>query len=125
LGAILTIPIFSGFSTTNQIVEGKALLKNLEAQEESLRQNIRLEAEQAFLGLKEAIESITVTEKSVSQAKENYDLASGRYQVGVGQPLEITDAEVLLANARASYINALYNYKVAEARIDRAMGMSR
>jgi outer membrane protein TolC len=125
LGAILTVPIFSGFSTTNQIAEGKALLKNLEAQEESLRQNIRLEAEQAFLGLKEAIESITVTEKSVSQAKENYDLASGRYQVGVGQPLEITDAEVLLANSRANYINALYNYKVAEARIDKAMGLSR
>jgi outer membrane protein TolC len=125
LGALLTIPIFSGFSTTNQIAEGKALLKNLEAQEESLRQNIRLEAEQAFLGLKEAIESITVTEKSVSQAKENYELASGRYQVGVGQPLEITDAEVLLANSRANYINALYNYKVAEARIDKAMGLSR
>jgi outer membrane protein len=125
LGATLTIPIFSGFSTTNQIAEGKALLKNLEAQEESLRQNIRLEAEQAYIGLKEAIESITVTEKSVSQAKENYDLASGRYQVGVGQPLEITDAEVLLANSRANYINALYNYKVAEARIDKAMGLSR
>jgi len=125
LGATLTVPIFSGFSTPNQIVEAKAILKNLEAQEESLRQNIRLEAEQAYIGLKEAIESIAVTEKSVSQAKENYDLASGRYQVGVGQPLEITDAEVLLANSRASYINALYNYKVAEARIDKAMGITR
>jgi outer membrane protein TolC len=31
----------------------------------------------------------------------------------------------LLANSRASYINALYNYKVAEARIDKAMGITR
>ena len=124
-GATLSVPIFSGFSTPNQIAEAKANLKNLEAQEESLRQNIRLEAEQAYLSLKEAMERITVSEKTIDQAKENYDLASGRYQVGVGQPLEITDAEVLLANARANYIQALYDYKVAEARIDKAMGLSR
>ncbi len=124
-GATLTVPIFSGFSTPNQIAEQKAVLKNLEAQEESLRQNIRLEAEQAYLGLKEAAESITVTEKAVSQAKENYDLASGRYQVGVGQPLEITDAEVQLANARANHIQALYDYKVSEAKVEKAMGLIR
>jgi outer membrane protein TolC len=124
-GVTMTVPIFSGFSTPNQIAEAKANLKNLEAQEESLRQNIRLEAEQAFLSLKEAMERITVTEKTLDQAKENYDLASGRYRVGVGQPLEITDAEVLLANSRANHIQALYDYKVAEAKIDKAMGLSR
>ena len=124
-GVILTVPIFSGFSTPNQIAEAKANLKNLEAQEETLRQNIRLEAEQAYLSRKEAMERITVTERTIDQAKENYDLASGRYQVGVGQPLEITDAEVLLANARANHIQALYDFKVAEARIDKAMGLSR
>ncbi len=124
-GATLTVPIFSGFSTPAQIAEAKANLKNLEAQEETLRQNIRLEAEQAYLSHKEAMERISVTEKTLDQAKENYDLASGRYQVGVGQPLEITDAEVLLANARANHIQALYDYKVAEAQIDKAMGVSR
>ena len=124
-GATLTVPIFSGFSTPNQIAEAKANLKNLEAQEETLRQNIRLEAEQAYLSRQEAVERISVTEKTLDQAKENYDLASGRYQVGVGQPLEITDAEVLLANARANHIQALYDFKVAEARIDKAMGLSR
>jgi outer membrane protein len=125
VGAALTIPIFSGFSTQSQIAEARAQLRNLAAQEESLRQNIRLEAEQAYLSLNEAIDRISVTEKSVVQAKENYDLASGRYQVGVGQPLEINDAEVLLANARANHINALYDYKVAEARIEKTMGLNR
>ena len=59
------------------------------------------------------------------QAKENYDLASGRYQVGVGSPLEITDAEVQLANAKANHIQALYNFKVSEAKIERAMGTNK
>ncbi|MBI5969318.1 MAG: TolC family protein [Deltaproteobacteria bacterium] len=125
VGATLSIPLFSGFSSPNQVAEAKANLRNLQAQEENLKLNIRLEAEQAFLGLKEADERIRVAEKAVAQAKENFDLATGRYQVGVGQPLEVTDAEVLLANARANHIQALYDYKVAEARIEKAMGKVR
>jgi outer membrane protein len=125
VGATLTVPIFSGFLTPNQVDQARATLRNLQAQEESTKQNIRLEAEQAYLSLNLAIEQITVTQKTVEQAKENYDLASGRYQVGVGSPLEITDAEVQLANARANNIQAIYSYKTAEARIEKAMGINR
>jgi outer membrane protein len=124
-GAVLTIPIFSGFSSPNQVAEQQANLRNLISQEESLKLNIRLEAEQAFLSQKQSAEQVRVTEKAVGQAQENYDLASGRYQVGVGSPLEITDAEVQLANAKANYIQALYNYKVAEAKIEKAMGTNK
>jgi outer membrane protein len=124
-GATLSIPIFSGFSSPNQVSEQRANMKNLVSQEEALKLNIRLEAEQAYLSQKQATEQIRVTEKAVGQAQENYDLASGRYKVGVGSPLEITDAEVQLANAKANYIQALYNYKVAEAKIERATGANK
>ncbi len=125
LGATLSIPLFSGFSTPNQVAEARANLRNLQAQEESLKLNIRLEADQAYLSLKLAYEQVAVTEKSQAQAQENFELATGRYQVGVGSPLEVTDAEVLLANARANNVTALYNYKVAEAKIEKAMGKVR
>jgi outer membrane protein len=125
VGATLNIPLFSGFSSPNQVAEARANLRNLQAQEESLKLNIRLEADQAYLSLKLAYEQVVVTEKSQVQAQENFELATGRYQVGVGSPLEVTDAEVLLANARANNVTALYNYKVAEARIEKAMGKIR
>jgi outer membrane protein TolC len=125
LGASLSFPLFSGFSTPAQIDQGKATLRSLQAQEENAKLNIRLQGEQAYLGLRLADEQIRVTEKAVVQAQENYELASGRYQVGVGSPLEITDAEVSLANARANYIQALYNYKIAGSRIENAMGTFR
>jgi outer membrane protein TolC len=125
LGASLNFPLFSGFSTPAQIAQAKANLRSLQAQEENTKLNIRLEGEQAYLGLRVADEQIKVTEKAVTQAQENWDLATGRYQVGVGSPLEITDAEVSLANARANHIQALYNYKIAEARIEKAMGSFR
>ena len=124
-GITLSVPLFSGFSSPNQVAEQRANLTNLMAQEETLKLNIRLEAEQAYLSQKQAAEQVRVTEKAVGQAQENYDLASGRYQVGVGSPLEITDAEVQLANAKANNIQALYNYKVAVAKIERAMGINK
>lgn len=124
-GITLSIPLFSGFSSPNQVAEQRANLRNLISQEEALKLNIRLEAEQAYLSQKQSAEQVRVTEKAVEQAQENYDLARGRYQVGVGSPLEITDAEVQLANAKANYIQALYNYKVAEAKIERAMGTNK
>ncbi len=122
-GATMTVPLFAGFISPSQVSEARANLMNLQAQEEGARQNIRLEADQAYLSLKLANEQVGVTVKQVTQAKENFDLATGRYQVGVGSPLEVTDAEVLLANAKANYITALYNYKVAEAKIEKAMGL--
>ena len=125
ISGTLSIPLFSGFSTPAQIAQGQANLRSLRAQEENTKLNIRLEGEQAYLGLTLADEQIRVTEKTVSQAQENYNLATGRYRVGVGSPLEITDAEVSLANARANYIQALYNYKIGEAKIDKAMGLNR
>ena len=125
IGATLSIPIFSGFSSPNQVAEARANLRNLKSQEESLKQNIRLESEQAFLSLRALEEGIRVTEKARDQAQENFDLATGRYQVGVGSPLEITDAEISLANARVNYIKALAAYKIAEASIEKAMGAFR
>jgi len=124
-GFSLNFPLFSGFSTPAQIAQAKATLRNLQAQEDNLKLSIRLEAEQAFLALRQAEERIRVTEKAVAQAQENFDLATGRYQVGVGFPLEVTDAEVSLANARANHIQALADYKIAEARIEKAMGLAR
>ena len=124
-GASLSFPLFSGFSTPNQIAEAKANLRNLQAQEENLMLSIRLEAQQAYLAMRQADERIRVTEKQISQAQENFELATGRYQVGVGFPLEVTDAEVSRANARANYIQALADYKIAEARIEKAMGQTR
>ena len=41
------------------------------------------------------------------------------------QHLEITDAQVSLANARADYIQALYNYKIAGSKIENAIGTFR
>jgi outer membrane protein TolC len=122
-GVTISIPIFSGFLTKNQVSEAKANVMILTANEEALRQNVLLEVQQNILNLREAAERIVTAELTERQALENFDIANGRYAAGVGNPIEVTDAEVLLANAKTSNIQALYDYKIARANLEKAMGV--
>jgi len=123
IGATFSFPVFNGFLTKYQVEEAKENLNVLRANEESLRQSVFLEVQQAYLNLKEAEDSIPTAELTVQQAQENFEIANGRYAAGVGNPIEVTDAEVLLANAKLSYIQALYNYKVSQSSLEKAMGL--
>ncbi|MCL5024078.1 MAG: TolC family protein [Nitrospirae bacterium] len=122
VGAVVSFPIFSGFLTKYQVDEAKANLNLQKANEESLRQTVFLEVQQAYLTLRAAEEAIPTAKLGVEQAQENLDIANGRYAAGVGNPIEVTDAEVSLANARTAYIQALYADKVAQANLEKAMG---
>jgi TolC family type I secretion outer membrane protein len=119
---ILSVPIFSGFLTQNQVKEAKENLNTALANEETLRQSILLDVQQAYLNLRALEEGVDVAELTVRQAQENYDIVNGRYNAGVGSPLDVTNALVGLANAKVNYIAALANYKVAEAALVKAMG---
>ncbi len=121
----LNIPIFDGFRTTNRVEETLHNYYNLKAQEEDRRQLIALEVEQSYLRVVETQERIRATESAARAAKENLDLAQGRYQVGVGSIIEVTDAETLYTDAQTTYIRTVYDYKIADAQLARAMGDTR
>lgn len=119
------IPIFDGFRTTNRVEESLHNYYNIRAQEEDRRQLIALEVEQSYLRVVETQERIRATESAAKAAKENLDLAQGRYQVGVGSIIEVTDAETLYTDAQTTYVRTIYDYKIADAQLARAMGDTR
>ena len=123
VGAVISFPIFSGFLTKYQVQQAKANLNVLKANEESTRHQVFLDVQQAYLTLRAAEEAIPTAKLGVEQAQENLDIANGRYAAGVGNPVEVTDAEVSLVNARLAYIQTLYADKVAQANLEKAMGM--
>jgi len=120
IGANVNLSIFNGGLTTAQVGEAKANLANLKFNEDVLRQNIALEVRQAVLNLQQAAESIHVAEKGLQQARENLDLADGRYKTGVGNIIELTDAQTSLTTAEANYVQALYNYQNSVAAVEKA-----
>ena len=121
----LNIPIFDGFRTTNRVEETLHNYYNIKFQEEDRRQQIALEVEQSYLKVVEIQERINATQSAALAAKENLDLARGRYEVGVGAIIEVTDAETLYTDAQTTYIRTVYDYKIADAQLARAMGDNR
>jgi outer membrane protein TolC len=118
----LNIPIFDGFRTTNRVEETLRTYHVIRAQEEAQRQQVALDVESAYLRLVELQERIKANEAAAAAAKENLDLADGRYQVGVGSIIEVTDAQTLYTESQTTYIRALYEYKIADAQLARAIG---
>jgi outer membrane protein TolC len=116
------VPIFDGFRTTNRVQETLHNYYVISALEELQRQQVALDVEQAYLRLMELQERIKANEAAASAAKENLDLANGRYEVGVGSIIEATDAQNLYTDAQTTYIRTLYDYKIAEAQFIRAIG---
>ena len=123
VGAALNFPLFSGFLTRSQVEEARANLEVARANEENIRQGIRFDIEQAFSNLTESKERIVLSELTVKQARENRELAQGRYAAGVGNTIEVTDALVLEINAKTSYISALSDYRLAVASLEKAIGV--
>ena len=124
IGATLTVPLFDDILTVAQVSEAQATLQGLEAQEEDLRQQVVLDVRRSVLEVRRAEQSIRLSEQTVIRARENLELAEGRYSAGVGNIIEVTDAQVSFSSARANRIQAVYSYKIALAQLERALGKS-
>jgi len=122
VGVALTIPLFNGFLTDHQVAGAKSNLYLLKANEETLRQQIILDVRQSYLNLLAAEASISAAKLSADESTENLALANGRYTAGVGSTIEVSDAFATYVSAEAAYNAALYNYKIAQASIENAMG---
>lgn len=124
VGVGLSLPIFNGYQTKHQTSEARANVDILAAQEVTLRQAIHRDVQQGYLNLQEAEERISATKLAIQQAEENFAIASGRYDAGVGAPVEITDAYVMLIDTRTNHIQALYDYRITQTIIEQAIGNS-
>jgi len=121
-GITLNVPLFSGLDTSYKLKEARENLISLKSRIDSLKLKIKKEVEQGVLNLKEAEERVIATKSAVKQAKENLRLAEGRYKVGLATIIDLTDARVLFLESNTDSITALYDYKIGEATIKKAVG---
>lgn len=121
-GAYLNFPTVNGMLIKNEIKEAKSLHSREIANAMTTQNDIYLEIQNAFYTLKEKRNKIPVSTLNVKQAKENYELSFGRYRAGVGNPIELKEAQVQLQDAELNYYNTLYEYNCARANLEKAIG---
>lgn len=84
---------------------------------------ISLEVKDAHLRLTEARDKIDVAKLAIEQAEENFRINQERFKEQVATATDVLDAQTLLTEAKSNYFNALSDYNIARARLDRAMGL--
>ena len=118
----LSVPVFTGFLTRQQVAEARANLDSARYAVTDFRRLVRLQVEQAALSVRAASERSDARRKEKEASEENLRLATGRYEVGAGDIIEMIDAQVQMARSDTDMIDALYDYSVSIASLLRAMG---
>ena len=122
VGAQISIPLFAGFKTVNQLREVNNQMSQLNIQREYAEQGIRLQVEQAINTLITARETMLSNERTVEQAQKAYDISYTRYNAGAGTILELNSSQLSLTQAQLSYSQSIYDYLSAYANYQKTLG---
>lgn len=88
-----------------------------------LNQDIYFQVQNAYIDMIELEKQIPLLAVKVRQTLENYELAEGRYYVGLGDYIQLQDAKVNYNNAQCSYIETIYKYNVARANLESVIAL--
>ena len=121
--ATLTIPLYDGNATHDLIGAARLRQQNAQTTLESQQSDVALDVNQSYLNLLTAAQQIDAANTALASAVAARQLAEIRYQGGVGLFLEVTDAQAALVQAQNSQVNAVYDYLVARAQFENAIGV--
>lgn len=122
VGLTVSIPIFSGFSTTYRVRSAEAQADLLSARRDQVNLQVSLDVWNAQANLTTATQSVKTAEDLLESATQSERVVAGRYRAGVGNILDLLAAQAALANARLERIRAGYNWFTARASLAQAMG---
>ncbi len=118
----LTIPLVEGFATNARIKQAKSQKEQALLTKAQLIDGIKIEVKQAYFTLDQAKDNITGQNENAATAKDNLRIAQERYKLGLMSDIEVRDAELTLTQAEINYYQAIYEYIMAQARVEKVIG---
>ena len=106
-----------------EIDNGKLQVALAKNEIDLLEQNIYFEVQNAYINMVQLEKQIPLLAVKVMQTYENFELADGRYAVGIGDYIQLQDARVNYNNAQQSYVQTVYNYNVARANLEKLIAL--
>jgi len=119
----LTWEFFSGFETDGKVAEAGARLREVQAALREFDLAITQQVTDSYLRADENREGVNIADQTLNLAKENLELADGRYKAGIGDLLEFNDAVLLYTENQSSLVVTYYNYLTELARLEKSIGI--
>jgi len=112
---------FSGFKTDAKQEEARSSVMRYETKKKKIRLQIIQEVTNAYNLAKLYREAIELQVVAVQLGAENLQLAQERYKSGIGDMIELNDAQVKYTQAKTNFVVSYYDYNTALANIDHAI----
>ncbi|HOX42973.1 MAG TPA: TolC family protein [Myxococcota bacterium] len=122
LGLALSWDVWEWGATYYKVEEADAHLAMAQAGREEAERGILLDVERAWMGTREAKELIGVTGSALAHAEEQLRIEQDRYAQHVNTSTDVLDAQTRLTRARVESESARYDYLIAVAALEKAIG---
>jgi outer membrane protein len=123
IGVNMSIPIFNGFLFTAQASEAKYRAQAAGENTRDLRDQVVRDVRTAWLAANTAFQRVGVAAELAKEADLSLSLAQGRYQLGLGSIVELSQAQLQQTDAAIGYVNSQYQYRLALSTLNFEIGV--
>ncbi len=109
-GAQLSIPIFNGFSTRNNIKRSQISVDKARLQLEQDKLDLETTINQAYVDVENNAKLYEAAQKTLEARRLAYDYTKERFDVGLMNAFDFSQAQARVDNAEAEVIRSKYNY---------------
>jgi outer membrane protein len=111
-------PIFTGFGLINQYKIASLGLDVAEISEKLTRQDVILDAKNAYFSILKSQKLMAVAEDTVKQVSAQKEVAENMYQVGMSPLNDLLQSQVQLANDKQRFITAQNNLEISKSQFN-------
>ncbi len=112
-GMQLSIPLLEGGAINARQDAAASRLRQAELELQDTNQQVEEDVRLALISLETSVDQVKTAATSLTLAERLLDQARDRFKTGVGDNLEVVDAQAMLAMARSTRIDALASYQMA------------
>lgn len=105
-----------------QVKEGEAMLDIANHNINIAKSDIYWEVQENYVNMRQLERKIPLMSQKVKATLENFELADGRYSVGLNNYVELQDALANYNNSQLSFVEAVFEYNVARETLLKSMG---
>lgn len=124
IGVNMNVPIFNGFLFSAQSSEANLRAKAAAENTRDLHDRVVRDVRTAWLAANTAFQRVSVSAELAKQADLSLNLAQGRYQLGLGSIVELSQAQLQRTDAAIGYVNAQYQYRLALSTLNFEIGVT-
>ena len=123
LGASVGLGSVNPMGIHYQVKEGESMLNIAYHNVNIAKTDIFWEVQTNYVNMRQLERKIPLMNLKVKATLENFELADGRYSVGLNNYVELQDALTNYNNSQLNFVEAVFNYNVARETLLKSMGV--